>query len=1053
VPAYDAFISYSHAKDKPIAAALQSVIQKLGKAWYERRAARVFRDDTSLSATPHLWPSIERALSESRHLILLASPEAAESPWIAKEVGYWLKHKSPDTLFIGLTGGELAWDNKKGDFKWTAKTPLPKVFKSRFSSEPKWVDLSAYRDGANPRNAKFIDLGADFAAAIRGVPKEDLMSEEVRQQRRLRRIAVGVAGIVLVLAALAVLQWRTAEFQKREAVAAKLQAETNERRANQERDKALTEQSRLLANTSERQFARGDYGTALLLALEALPDAETGFARPYVAEAEQWLDASYREIREKSVLGHAGAVTDIAFSTDGTRLATTASDEHVIHIWDTGIPGRETMRLTGHSEPVMALAFSPDGQSILTASEDDSARLWEVATGRPLATFTGHSDDVNWVAFSPETVGTKVLTASSDETVKIWELTTGKELLSLEVDSPVLFAAFSPDGSLVATGSKDGSAYIWNAVTGKRLHDLKYHSERILSLTFSPDGQRLITASADKTAIVWDVESGLVAILTDEKSTSLEGLHAPGARSAAYDRSGTKILTAIGQAAQIWDASTGRRLHTLAEHKDLVWFAAFSSDGQAVVTASADATVRIWDAESGEAKVTFVGHERGVRKALFSPDGRTIASASLDGTARIWTVDTAMTSLRLADGSEPMEHAAISPDGRWVAATTRDGVAHVWDAQHGAKAATFNYLPPDAEDGSLENVAFSPNGNFLLFGVRESPFSSYVWDWKGPKLIAEFEGYIDFQTPTVFTPDGSHLIGADEDTTKAKIMDLASGTTVMLEGHTADILSSRFSYDGKYAVTSSKDKSAILWDAMTGKKLAEFRDYPEDVFSLFDHATKRMITVSGNTMHLLDLATGAEIKAFEFPESRIKYGHVAINPGGRAILAAYIDGKVRLWDVASAQITATLDASQQPQFLSNDNRFLTGNLEIWDATARQKVASIAANSFVQAHDRLVTFVSPVEVSELFSSVRRLIRRAKLSVSRCLTPDQRQSLALLPEPPAWCITGSRQEAERNASAWRPLWPYQGDEWKNWLIRKNQGEVLPLPFSHAEKNGGG
>ena len=56
---YAAFVSYSHAKDKPIAAALQSVVQKLGKPWYRRRALRVFRDDTSLSATPHLWTMIE----------------------------------------------------------------------------------------------------------------------------------------------------------------------------------------------------------------------------------------------------------------------------------------------------------------------------------------------------------------------------------------------------------------------------------------------------------------------------------------------------------------------------------------------------------------------------------------------------------------------------------------------------------------------------------------------------------------------------------------------------------------------------------------------------------------------------------------------------------------------------------------------------------------------------------------------------------------------------------------------------------------------------------
>ena len=171
---YDAFVSYSHAKDKPVAAALQSVIQKLGKPWYRRRALRVFRDDTSLSATPQLWPSIEQALAQSRYLILLTSPEAAASPWVSKEVEYWLTHKSPDTLFVGLTDGELAWDGKKRDFKWAANTPLPKPLKGRFAAEPKWIDLRPYRDGADPRDARFIELGADFAAAIYDMPKEDL---------------------------------------------------------------------------------------------------------------------------------------------------------------------------------------------------------------------------------------------------------------------------------------------------------------------------------------------------------------------------------------------------------------------------------------------------------------------------------------------------------------------------------------------------------------------------------------------------------------------------------------------------------------------------------------------------------------------------------------------------------------------------------------------------------------------------------------------------------------------------------------------------------------
>ena len=191
---YDAFVSYSHAKDKPIAAALQSVMQRLGKPWYRRRALRVFRDDTSLSATPSLWPSIEQALGNSRFLILLASPEAAASPWVNKEVSYWLDHKSADTLLIALTDGELAWDNAVGDFVWREGMPLPPVLTGRFASEPKWVDLRAYRDGADARDARFIEAGADFAAAIHGMPKEDLLSQEVRQQRRALTAGLGRGG-------------------------------------------------------------------------------------------------------------------------------------------------------------------------------------------------------------------------------------------------------------------------------------------------------------------------------------------------------------------------------------------------------------------------------------------------------------------------------------------------------------------------------------------------------------------------------------------------------------------------------------------------------------------------------------------------------------------------------------------------------------------------------------------------------------------------------------------------------------------------------------------
>jgi hypothetical protein len=236
--AYDAFVSYSHAHDKPLAAALQSAMQRLGKAWYRRRALRLFRDDTSLSATPELWRSIEQALGQSRFLILIASPEAAGSPWVDKEVAHWLYHNGAHTLLIALTDGELAWDGAAGDFRWSEAIPLPPTLKGRFAVEPFWIDVRAYRNVASPRDAKFVDLAANFAATIHGVPKEDLLSQEVRQQRRALRLAWSAVGTLIVLLALAGWQWRVAENAKQAALAAQRKATEQQKIAEVQRDRA-----------------------------------------------------------------------------------------------------------------------------------------------------------------------------------------------------------------------------------------------------------------------------------------------------------------------------------------------------------------------------------------------------------------------------------------------------------------------------------------------------------------------------------------------------------------------------------------------------------------------------------------------------------------------------------------------------------------------------------------------------------------------------------------------------------------------------------------------
>jgi tetratricopeptide (TPR) repeat protein len=192
-------------------------MQRLGKAWYQRRALRLFRDDTSLTATPHLWPSIERALEKARFLILLASREAALSPWVGKELGWWLDHRSADTVLIALTSGDLAWDSLAGDFRWSEELPLPRILRGRFVDEPRWIGLRPYREAARARDARFTDLAADFSAALHGRPKEDLLSQEVRQQRRALRLASATLIALLALLGVAGWQWTVVRAQRARA--------------------------------------------------------------------------------------------------------------------------------------------------------------------------------------------------------------------------------------------------------------------------------------------------------------------------------------------------------------------------------------------------------------------------------------------------------------------------------------------------------------------------------------------------------------------------------------------------------------------------------------------------------------------------------------------------------------------------------------------------------------------------------------------------------------------------------------------------------------------
>jgi WD40 repeat protein len=385
----------------------------------------------------------------------------------------------------------------------------------------------------------------------------------------------------------------------------------------------MTTRAQFIAGIVDQQTGKGDHVGAMLIGLDALPDATGEGIRQRVLRPEMSavnaLDGACRNWSsgwgERKVLqGHSAPVRAVAFSPDGTRVLTGSADK-TARLWDAAT-GKVVKTLLGHTARVTAVAFSQDGTRILTGSDDSTAQLWDAVTGKAVATLTGHAGPVWGIAFSAD--NKRLLTGSFDDTARIWDAATGRILAILGHTGPVWAVAFSPDGTRLLTSSEE--VQLWDAITGKVLATLTGHTAPVMTVAFSPDGARVLTGSADNTARLWDAATG-------KPVATLAG-HTDRLTAVAFSPDGRRVLTgAKDSTARLWDAATGKTVATLAGHTDVVGAVAFSPDGKLVLTGSADNTARLWDAATGKTVATLAGHTDVVGAVAFSQDGKRVLTA------------------------------------------------------------------------------------------------------------------------------------------------------------------------------------------------------------------------------------------------------------------------------------------------------------------------------------------------------------------------------------------------------------------------------------------
>ncbi|WP_414550665.1 protein kinase domain-containing protein [Anabaena sp. CCY 0017] len=291
--------------------------------------------------------------------------------------------------------------------------------------------------------------------------------------------------------------------------------------------------------------------------------------------------------------------------------------------------------LQGHEHLVLSVAISPDSQLFVTSGDAYGGKqrlikVWNLTTGKEIASFKSHFQRVNVVAISPD--GRTLVSGSDDKTIKIWDLFTGELVRTLRGHSDSIQAiAISPDGTTLASGSDDHTIKLWNLASGRLRRTLKGHTSWVRSLAISPDGVTLASGSFDKTIKIWDLNQ---AVFIDTLVSDAETV-----TDVAFSPDGLTLASASrDRTIKLWNLATKQKTHTLAENAETVTSIAFSPNNTTLVSGGRDRTIKLWDLATAKEMRTLVGHADTVTSVAISPDGKTLVSGSEDNTIMIWRV-------------------------------------------------------------------------------------------------------------------------------------------------------------------------------------------------------------------------------------------------------------------------------------------------------------------------------------------------------------------------------------------------------------------------------